>query len=170
MVLLGALDLMIPDPGLFIWTVLLFIILWTLLGKFAFKPIAKALKDREQSIDDSLKAAEKAREEMANLQSDHEKLLQEAREERGKILKEAKEVRDTIINEARDKAKTEAAKIMEETRLEINNQKMAALTEVKNEVGQMALDISEKVLRRELQNKSDQEGYVKELVGNLNLN
>jgi F-type H+-transporting ATPase subunit b len=170
MIILGGMDLITPDPGLFIWTVLVFIILWVVLGKFAFKPIAKALRERENSIDDALKAADKARGEMATLQSDHAKLLNEAREERGKMLKQAKETKESIINEAKDQAKSVAAKIIEETKREIDNQKMAAITEVKNQVGTMALEIAEKVLKKELQNKQDQEGYVKGLVEDIRLN
>ena len=159
-----------PDPGMLFWTTLLFLTLWFVLGRFAFKPIAKALKDRENSIDDALKSAEKARQEMANLNAKNEELLKQAQEERSKILREAQETKDKIVKDAKGKAKEEAAKIITNAKLEIENQKQAALTEVKNQVGLMALDIAEKVIRKELKGNADQENFVNTLVQDIQLN
>ena len=136
----------------------------------AFRPIQAALKKREEDIQSSLDEAKNAREEMANLKAENEELLQQAREERAKILKEAKEAKENIIKEAKDKAKEEAKKIVVAAREEIENQKMAALTEVKNQVGVIALDIAEKILRKELDNNSEQEAFVKRLVDEANAN
>lgn len=169
MVLLGSFDIITPDPGLFIWTVFVFLILLWILNKFAFGPIKSALKKREDSITDALAQAQKAREEMANMKADNEKILNEAREERSRMLREAKEARDLIVNEAREKANTEYNRIVEEAKGAINNQKMAAMIEIKNSVGNMVLEVSEKVLRRELANKTDQEAYVKQLVDEIKL-
>lgn len=169
MVLLGAFDIITPDPGLFIWTVFVFLILLWILNKFAFGPIKSALKKREDSITDALAQAQKAREEMANMKADNEKILNEAREERSRMLREAKEARDLIVSEARDKANAEYNRIVEEAKGAINNQKMAAMIEIKNSVGNMVLEVSEKVLRRELNNKNDQEAYVKQLVDEIKL-
>lgn len=170
MVLLGSFDIITPDPGLFIWTVFVFLILVWILNKFAFGPIKGALKKREDSISDALAQAQKAREEMASMKADNEKILNEAREERSRMLREAKEARDLIITEARDKANAEYNRIVEEAKGAINNQKMAAMIEIKNSVGNMVLEVSEKVLRRELNNKSDQEAYVKQLVDEIKMN
>lgn len=159
-----------PDPGLIFWTLLIFVIVWTLLGRFAFRPIQKALKKREDDIQAALDEAKAARMEMANLRSENEKLLAKAQEERAKILKEAKEAKESIIKEAHDKAKSEYQKIVNNAKQEIENQKMAAMTDLKNQVGTIAIQIAEKVLRRQLEGSSEQEKYVNELVDDIKLN
>ena len=162
--------LVLPDPGLMIWSTLAFAILLFVLGKFAWKPIMKAISEREQGINDSLATAEKVRAEMSQLKSDNEILLVQAREERAQILKEAKEIKDRMINEAKEQAKDAAAKIMGETQQAIENQKMAALIDLKNQVGNMVVEVSEKILRRELTNKPAQENYIKQLTDEIKLN
>jgi F-type H+-transporting ATPase subunit b len=169
MIILKA-SLLAPDWGLLIWTVIVFIILWTFLGKVAFKPIAKALKERENSIDEALKTADNARKEMENLKSENEKLLHQAREERSNILKEAKEVKDKIVADAKDQAKKEAAKIAEANRVDIENQKNAAINEIKSVAGELALDMAEKVIKKELKGQSDQEAYIHKLIDEIKLN
>lgn len=159
-----------PDFGLIFWTTIIFLLFWGIIGKYAFGPIARALKTREQDIQNALDEAKKAREEMAGLKSENDKLLQQAREERAELLKEAKETKNQIISEARNKAKEEASKIVSDARVEIENQKKAALTEVKNQVGLIALEMAEKVIRRELKGNAEQESYVNELAGKMNLN
>ncbi len=167
--LIDALDLVKPDPGLFIWTVLVFLIVFFLLLKFAFKPIGAALRERENNIADSLRSAEKAREEMASLKVDNERILNEAREERSKMLREAKESKEQIINEARERANSEYNRIVSEAQQQIDNQKMAALIEIKNKVGQAVLEVSEKVLRRELKDAKDQEEFVRRMVEEIKI-
>lgn len=162
--------LVLPDPGLVIWSTLAFLILLFVLGKFAWKPIMKAIGEREQGINDAIASAEKIKAEMAQLQNDNEKLLAQAREERTQILNEAKAIKDKLINEAKEQAKVEAAKIMADTQQAIENQKMAAIIDLKNQVGNLVVEVSEKVLRRELSNKAEQEGYIKELANNIKLN
>lgn len=162
--------LVLPDPGLMIWSTLAFLILLFILGKFGWKPIMKAISEREQGINDSLATAEKVRAEMAQLKSDNEILLVQAREERAQILKEAKEIKERIINEAKEQAKEAAVKIMADTQQAIENQKMAAVTDLKNQVGNMVIEVSEKILRRELANKTDQEKYIKQLTDEIKLN
>lgn len=168
--LLEVNPLVLPDLGLVVWSTLAFLILMFVLGKFGWKPIMKAIHEREQGINDSLATAEKVRAEMAQLKSDNEILLVQAREERAQILKEAKEIKDRMINEAKEQAKEAAAKIMAETQLAIENQKMAAITDLKNQVGHMVVEVSEKILRRELANKADQEHYIKQLTDEIQLN
>jgi F-type H+-transporting ATPase subunit b len=168
--LASAFSLITPDFGLFFWTVLIFVLLWVILGKFAFGPINKSLRERADSIEQSLRMAEKAREEMAALQSDHQRMLVEATEERGRIVQEARETAAALVEEAREKAKAEAERIVASAAEQINNQKMAALVDVKNSAGKMALDIAEKVLRRELQDKAAQESYINGLVDEFKMN
>lgn len=168
--LLEVNPLVLPDLGLVVWSTLAFLILMFVLGKFGWKPIMKAIQEREQGINDSLATAEKVRAEMAQLKSDNEILLVQAREERAQILKEAKEIKDRMINEAKEQAKEAAAKIMAETQIAIENQKMAAVTDLKNQVGHMVVEVSEKILRRELANKADQENYIKQLTDEIRLN
>ena len=157
-----------PEPGMIIWTTIIFGIFWFIMSRFAFKPISDALKERETDIQSSLDEAKKAREEMANLKSENEALLALAQEERSKILKDAKAAKETIINEAKDKAKEEAKKIVTSAKAEIENQKMAAMIDLKNQVGNIALDIAEKVIARELKSQPEHEQYVNQLVKDLN--
>ena len=163
-------NLLTPEFGLLIWTLLAFLVVFFVLGKFAWPAIMKGLKQREQGIADSLAMAERVRAEMAQMKSENEDLLAKAREERAQLLKEARETKEKIINEAKDHARVEANKIMLETQAAINTQKMAALTEVKNQVGKLVIEVSEKVLRRELSNKQDQENHIKGLVNEVKLN
>jgi F-type H+-transporting ATPase subunit b len=163
-------SLLTPHLGFFIWTLVAFVIVLFLLKKFAWKPILKSLNDRESNIANSIASAEKVNAEMAQLQSENENLLAKAREERGQMLKEARETKDKIINEAKEQAKTEANKIIAEAQAAINAQKMAALTDVKNQVGKLVIEVSEKVLRKELVNKEAQEAHIKGLVDGVKLN
>lgn len=163
-------SLITPDPGLLFWTFLIFVILWSLLAKFAFKPIAKALKDREEFIEDRLSAAEKAQQEMNAMVSKHDEELRAAKEERNRIIKQAREDGNKLIDEMREKAQTEYQSKLADATQEIANKKLAAKTEIKNQVGQIALEISEKVLRRELASKPAQEDFIKQLVEETNLN
>jgi len=163
-------DLLTPDLGLFIWNLLAFLILFFILRKTAWKPILKSLNERERGITDSLATAEKVKAEMAQLKSENEALLAKAREERALLLKEARETKDKIINEAKEQAKVEAGKIIVDAQAAIEQQKMAAITEVKNQVGNLVIEVSEKILRRELANKSEQEKYIKELANEVKLN
>ena len=162
--------LLTPEFGLIIWTLLAFLIVLFILKKFAWKPILNSLKERETSIADSLATAEKVKAEMAQLKSENEALLAKAREERGQMLKEARETKDRIISEAKEQAKIEANKIVVDAQAVIEQQKMAALTDVKNQVGNLVIEVAEKVLRRELGNKSEQENYIKQLAEEVKLN
>jgi F-type H+-transporting ATPase subunit b len=163
-------DLLLPGLGLLFWTLLAFSIVFFILKKFAWKPILSSLNERERGIADSLESAQKMKLEMAQIKSENENLLAKAREERAQLLKEARETRDRIVNEAKELAKSEANKIILDAQAAINQQKMAALTEVKNQVGNLVIEVSEKVLRRELANKAEQEGYIKKLAEEVKLN
>ena len=163
-------NLLTPEFGLLIWTLLAFLVVLFILGKYAWPAIVKGLKHREQGIADSLATAEKVRAEMAQLKNENEELLAKAREERGQLLKEARETKERIINESKEQAKIEANKIITEAQAAINIQKMAAITEVKNQIGKLVIEVSEKVLRRELSNKEEQEAHIKGLVEEVKLN
>ena len=163
-------DLLLPGAGLIIWTLLAFIIVLIILRKYAWKPILKSLKDRETSISDSLATAERVKAEMAQLQNENEALLAKAREERAQLLKDARETRDRIINEAKEQAKVEGARMIADAQQAIQQQKMAAITDVKNQIGNLVIEVSEKVLRRELSDKAQQENYIKQLASEIKLN
>lgn len=163
-------DLLIPKFGLIIWTIIAFLSVFIILKKYAWKPILASLDAREKNIADSLETADRVRKEMAELKSENEELLAKAREERALMLKEARDTKDRIISEAKEQAKVEANKIIAEAQQQINTQKMAALTEVKNEVGKLVIEVTEKILRRELSNPSAQEEHIKGLVSEVKLN
>jgi F-type H+-transporting ATPase subunit b len=159
-----------PDFGLLFWTTIIFALFWMLMSRFAFGPIKDALKKREETIDKSIKEAKAARDEMTNLKAENEKILAEARAERSQMLKDAKEAKANMIAEAKEQAKSEANKIITNAKLEIDNQKKAAITEVKNQAGLMALDIAEKVLRKDLKGDSEQQAFVTKLMQDVKLN
>ena len=163
-------ELLLPKIGLLAWTLLAFLIVFFILRKLAWPAIIKGLRDRENTISEALATAQKVKEEMALMKSENEALLAKAREERAAMLKEARETKDRIINEAKEQAKTEANKIITEAQAAINTQKMAALTEVKNQVAKLVIEVSEKVLRRELVNKEAQEAHIKGMVDSVKLN
>ncbi len=163
-------ELLQPDLGLMIWNLIGFLIVLLILGKFAWKPILKSLKERETSIADAIATADKVKAEMAQLKSENEALMKKAREERAIMIREAKETGDKMIAEAKDKARAEYDKIVAEAQQAIWQQKNAALTDVKNQVGNLVIEVTEKVLRRELANKAEQENYIKQLAGEVKLN
>ncbi len=163
-------DLLLPQFGLMFWTTVVFLIVLFLLSKYAWKPIIKAIRARENSIADALTTAEKVKEEMAVLSADNEKLLQEAREERSKILKEAKQAGEKLIADAMDKASESARKLTIDARRDIDNEKNAAISELKIQSGKLALNIAGKLLQKELSGKEEQEDYVKKLIKDLDFN
>jgi F-type H+-transporting ATPase subunit b len=163
-------ELLTPELGLFFWTLLAFLIVFFILKKFAWKPILKSLGDRERGIAESIASADRVRKEMGAMQAENEKLLAQAREERQNMLREAKEAGDKMINEAKDRARVEADKMIADARQQIEQQKMAALTDVKNQIGFLAVEVAEKVLRRNLATDSAQTEYARQLVEDVKLN
>jgi F-type H+-transporting ATPase subunit b len=162
--------LVLPDIGLVFWNTVAFVGLLVVLGKFAWKPMLKAISDREKGIEDSLAKADKMKADLTAMQNENETLLAKAREERATLIKEAKEASEKMIAEAKDKAKSEYERIVADAQVAINQQKNAALTEVKNQVGSLVVEVAEKVLRRELTNKAEQETYIKQLADVVKLN
>lgn len=163
-------DLLIPEVGLVVFQTIAFLLLLLILAKFAWKPVLGAIKEREQSIDDALNKAELAKQEMARLTSQNEELMKQARAERDQILKEAKTLKDSIVNEAKTQAQSEGAKLIEKARIEIENQKKAALAELKGQVSTLSLDIAERILRNQLDDKAKQQDLVNSLLKDVELN
>ncbi|WP_340064219.1 F0F1 ATP synthase subunit B [Ascidiimonas aurantiaca] len=156
--------------GLFFWQTLLFILLFFLLRAVAWKPILKAVNDREDGIKDALAAAEKARKEMQNINADNERILKEARAEREIILKEAREIKDKIISDAKESAQTEADKIIKQAQEAIESEKLAAVADLKNQVAILSVDIAEKVMKEALADKKKQLSMVEDMLGEVTLN
>ena len=138
-------SLITPGIGLIFWTTVVFLLLLVLLGKYAWKPILNAIKTREEGIEKALASAESALNDMRELQSNNEKILAEARNERDALIKEAREAKDAIINEAKSKAQKDADRIMTAAREQITNEKNAAVTELKNQVATLSIEIAELV-------------------------
>lgn len=162
--------LVTPGIGLVFWTTLSFLIVLFLLKKMAWKPILKALKEREESINEALKAADKAKFEMAELKAGNKKLLKEARTERDELLKEARETKNKIIAEAKEAAGGEANKIIRSAKETIENQKKAAISDLKDQVAQLSIDIAEKILKNELSDSKKQNDLVKDSIKDFKLN
>lgn len=162
--------LITPGLGLIFWTTLAFLVVLFLLKKMAWKPILEAIKKREQTIDEALKAAEKARMDMAALKNSNEQLLKQAREERDGILKEARDHKEAIISDAKSKAQAEVNRMLENARETIKNEKLAAIAELKNQVATLSIDIAEKILKTELSAENKQNTVVNNLVNEINLN
>lgn len=158
------------EIGTVAWASVAFLVVLILLKKLAWKPILKSLDERESSIQNALSSAEKAREEMAALQSENEDLLREARIERDKILKEARDAKDEIISESKGKAQEEANKITAAARENIQHEKMAAISELKNQVAQLSIEIAEKIIRERLSDSEKQKALVKDLMDDVKLN
>ena len=163
-------DLVTPDIGLIFWTTVSFVILYFILAKYAWKPILGAVNDREKSIKDALSAAEKAKEEMANLKSDNEKILNEAKLQREALLKDARDIKSKIISDAQNEATEKANKLIEAAKTAIDNEKSAAMKELKNTVFDLSLNIAEKLLSKELDNKDKQIKNIKDIIDKSKLN
>lgn len=162
--------LLSPSLGTMVWASLAFIIVLIILKKFAWGPILDGLKDREETIARSLNEAEQARQEIAGLKADNEKLLQEARNERDAILREAREIKENIISEAKGQAKKEAENMIAAAREAVNNEKQAAIAELKSHVASLSLDIAEKVVREHLSDDSNKKALVAKLLQETELN
>ena len=163
-------DLLTPKLGLFFWALLIFLILVMLLKKYAWKPIMASIKDREDGIQKSIDEAKKVRDEMANLKSENEALLASARAEREGMLKEARTMAEEIVSKSRIDAEAEYKRTVEKALEDIRSEKLAALTDVKNQLAQLSIEVAEKILRQELSNTKVQEDVVNKFVNDLNLN
>ncbi|RPD93412.1 F0F1 ATP synthase subunit B [Aureibaculum marinum] len=163
-------DLITPGLGLVFWTVITFLFLLFILTKFAWKPILGAVNEREDSIKNALLEADKARQEMEDLKSDNQKILKEARAERDAMLKEAHDIKEKIISEAKEQAKEQANKLVEQAKATIENEKLNAITDLKNQVAALSIDIAEKVVKEQLSNREKQDKLVESMLNEVNLN
>lgn len=163
-------ELVNPGIGLIFWMALSFGLLLFILGKFVWPPIMKALHEREKNIELALHEADKAREEMKQLMFTNEQMMLEAKEERDKLIGEARQIRESLIEEARAKASEEASRMIENARERIHFEKLAAITELKNQIANLSIEIAEKVLKKELSDPAKQEEMVRESLKEINLN
>ena len=163
-------DLVTPGFGLIFWTSVVFIILLVLLKKMAWTPILNNVDARNKSIEEALEAAKNARDEMSNLKADNDRILKEARAERDEMLKEARELKANIISEAKNAAKDEADKMIASAKVVIENEKAGAISELKNTVGSLSVDIAEKVLRAELKDIDKQNAFIADMLKDIKLN
>lgn len=162
-------ELITPGFGLVFWTMITFLILLLILRKFAWKPILDSVSQREEGIKDALASAEQAKKEMQNLQADNEQLLKEARAERDAMMKEAREIKDKMIADAKDEAKDVAAKLIQNAQASIEQEKQAALSELKHQVAELSIGIAETVVKKELSAKKDQLKLVEDLLSDVTL-
>jgi F-type H+-transporting ATPase subunit b len=163
-------QLLTPGFGLIIWTLLAFLVVFLILKKYAWPAILGGLKKREETIAEALSSAEKIKAEMAQMKSENESLLAQAREERAGMLKDAKNTADKMVSDAKERAKSEYDKILADAQSAIQLQKNAVLTDLKNQVGALVIEVAEKVLRQELNDKAKQENYIRQLSEEVKLN
>ena len=163
-------ELIKPDLGLLIWMLLSFGMVLYVLARFAWKPILKAIKDRERSISKSLLAAQRAKEEMAKIEFGNEKITALAKLERDNLLKEAKELKDKILEDAKEEAKAEAKKIIDHAIQSVHKEKNEAINEIKNQIAALSVDIAEKILKQKLGDDKKQKELLENLIDNIDLN
>lgn len=163
-------DLITPSVGLIFWTAVVFIILLVILRAVAWKPILSAVQEREKSIEDALNAAKKAEEKLVALNAENDRLIKEAKIERDAILKEAREMKEKIVSEAKNAAQVEADRLIESAKSAIANEKASAMADIKNQVGQLSIEIAEKILTKELADKTAQESLVNEVIDQVKFN
>ncbi|MFO7621665.1 MAG: F0F1 ATP synthase subunit B [Bacteroidales bacterium] len=153
-------SLITPEVGTVFWTTLIFLIFFLVLRKFGWKPILSMIKQREEMIKGSLESAEQARKEMLKLQSDNEAIIRKARDEREDILREAREIRDALIAEARGKANEEAEKLVEKAKTSIEKEKNKALSEIRDHIANLSVEIASRLLGEELKRTGAQEKLI----------
>ena len=162
-------DLLIPSTGLLFWMSLTFFVVLFILWKFGFPVITGMVAERKAFIDDSLKKAHEANERLANIQKESESILQEAREKQAQILKEAAETRDAIVEKAQVKAREEGARLLEDARVAIEQEKKAAIADIRRQVATLSVEIAEKVLRHNLQGDKAQMDLINRMLDDASL-
>jgi len=163
-------QLVTPGIGLMFWMLVSFGLVLFVLGKYAWKPIMKGIHQREDSIEKALEAANDAKKEMLKLKAGNEQLLRDAKDERDALMRDARKVKEAILDEAREKANEEAARIMENARENIQFEKMAAINELKNQIATISIEIAEKVIGKELENKKAQQELTEKLLKEVKIN
>ena len=160
-------DLLIPSTGLLFWMSITFLVVFFLLWKFGFPVITGMVKERQAFIDDSLRKAHEANERLANIQKEGESILQEAREKQAQILKEAAETRDAIVEKAQDKARAEGARLMEDARIAIEQEKKAAIADIRRQVATLSVEIAEKILKENLKGDKAQMDLIDRMLDDV---
>jgi F-type H+-transporting ATPase subunit b len=160
-------DLLIPSTGLLFWMTITFLVVFFLLWKFGFPVITGMVQERKAFIDDSLRKAHEANERLANIQKEGESILQEAREKQAQILKEAAETRDAIVEKAQDKARQEGARLLEDARVAIEQEKKAAIADIRKQVATLSVEIAEKVLRQNLRDDKTQMDLIDRMLDDV---
>jgi F-type H+-transporting ATPase subunit b len=163
-------ELVKPGIGLLFWMTITFSIVLYILSKFAWKPILKSIRDREDSINNAINSAEEARKQMAALKADNEKLLNEARKERDLMLKDANDMKDSIIAQAKRSADEEGRKLIANAKETIEREKVNAMNELKTQVTLLSVDMAEKILRKKMDDRAQQEAFVNENLKSISLN
>ncbi len=160
-------DLLVPSTGLLFWMSLTFLVVLFILWKFGFPVIVKMVSERKTFIDDSLRKAHEANEKLANIQKESESILQEAREKQASILKEAANTRDAIVEKAQDKAREEGARLISDAKIEIDNEKQAAISDIRKQVATLSVEIAEKILREKLGNDKAQMDLIDRMLDDV---
>ena len=160
-------DLLIPSTGLLFWMTITFLVVFFLLWKFGFPVITGMVKERQAFIDESLKKAHEANERLANIQKEGESILQEAREKQAQILKEAAETRDAIVEQAQTKARSEGARLLDEAKAAIEQEKKAAIADIRQQVAALSVEIAEKVLRQNLKDDKSQMDLIDRMLNDV---
>ena len=163
-------SILTPDLGLLFWMLLAFLVVFGVLAKFGFPAIVGMVEERKKYIDESLKQAHEAAERLANIQQESEAMVQKAREEQAQIIKDASTTRDAIIAEAQNKAKAESARIINEAHMQIENEKQAAIRDIRAQVAQLSVIIAEKVVRTNLQSDSQQMQLIDRMLDEVQAN
>ena len=159
-----------PDFGLFFWMLIAFLVVFCLLAKFGFPVITGMVEERKNFIDESLRKAHEAEERLANIQQEGESILQEAREKQAQILKEAAESRDAIVEQAQQKARAEGARLLDEAKAAIEQEKKAAIADIRQQVATLSVDIAEKVLRQNLRDDKSQMDLIDRMLDGATAN
>ena len=149
-------SILTPDFGLFFWMLVAFLVVFFLLAKFGFPVITNMVEERKNFIDESLRKAHEAQERLANIEKEGESILQEAREKQAQILKEAAETRDAIVEQAQEKARSEGSRLLDEAKVAIEQEKKAAIADIRQQVATLSVEIAEKVLRQNLRDDKSQ--------------
>jgi F-type H+-transporting ATPase subunit b len=163
-------DLLVPSTGLLFWMTITFLVVFFLLWKFGFPVITNMVAERKAFIDDSLRKAHEANERLANIQKEGESILQEAREKQAQILREAAETRDAIVEQAQDKARSEGARLMEEAKAAIEQEKKAAIADIRKQVAVLSVEIAEKVIRQNLRDDKSQMDLIDRMLDGVSAN
>ncbi len=160
-------SILTPDFGLFFWMLVAFLVVFLLLAKFGFPVITNMVEERKNYIDESLRKAHEAQERLANIEKEGESILQEAREKQAQILKEAAETRDAIVEKAQDKARAEGARLLEDARVAIEQEKKVAIADIRAQVATLSVEIAEKVLKQNLKDDKSQMDLIDRMLDDV---